>query len=64
MTQTYDSTGKKMTVVSKIVSAVDVSDAWSKEDQHGLIQASLAYAERTIWAEDEPRGDVGHKGEK
>ena len=30
--------------------AVDVSDTWSEEDQHDLIQASLAHAERTIWA--------------
>jgi Arc/MetJ-type ribon-helix-helix transcriptional regulator len=29
--------------------AVDVSDAWSEEDLHDLMQASLAHAERTIW---------------
>lgn len=33
--------------------AVDVSDAWSEEDLHDLMQASLAYAERTIWAGEE-----------
>jgi hypothetical protein len=29
---------------------VDVSDAWSEEDLRDLMQASLAYPERTIWA--------------
>jgi hypothetical protein len=33
--------------------AVDVSDAWSEEDVHDLMQASLAHAERTIWAGEE-----------
>jgi len=33
--------------------AVDVSDAWSEEDLHDLMRASLAYAERTIWAGEE-----------
>ncbi len=36
--------------------AVDVSDAWSEEDLHDLMQASLAYAEHTIWAGEEERG--------
>ena len=35
---------------------VDVSDVWSEEDLHDLIRASLAYAERTIWAGEEERG--------
>lgn len=30
--------------------AVDVSDAWSEEDLHDLMRASLAHAERTLWA--------------
>ena len=29
--------------------AVNMSDAWSEEDLHDLMQASLAHAERTIW---------------
>lgn len=29
---------------------VDVSDAWSDEDIHDLVMASLAHAERTVWA--------------
>ncbi|MDH4136021.1 MAG: DUF2281 domain-containing protein [Anaerolineae bacterium] len=33
--------------------AVDVSDAWSEEDLHDLIQASLEHAKRTIWAIEE-----------
>jgi hypothetical protein len=33
--------------------AVDVSDAWSEEDLRDLIRASLAHAERTIWAGEE-----------
>jgi hypothetical protein len=36
--------------------AVDVSDAWSEEDLHDLMQASLAHAERTIWAGEEEYG--------
>ena len=36
--------------------AVDVSDAWSEEDLHDLIRASLAHAERTIWAGEEEYG--------
>jgi hypothetical protein len=36
--------------------AVDVSDAWSEEDLHDLMRASLAHAERTIWAEEEEYG--------
>ena len=36
--------------------AVDVSDAWSEEDLRDLIQASLAHAERTIWAGEEKYG--------
>jgi len=35
---------------------VDVSDAWSEEDLHDLTQASLAHAERTIWAGEEEYG--------
>lgn len=33
--------------------AVDVNDAWSEEDLDDLIRASLAHAERTIWAGEE-----------
>jgi hypothetical protein len=36
--------------------AVDVSDAWSEEDLRDLIRASLAHAERTIWAGEEEYG--------
>jgi hypothetical protein len=36
--------------------AVDVSDAWSEEDLHDLMQASLAHAERTIWTGEEEYG--------
>lgn len=36
--------------------AVDMSDAWSEKDMYDLIQASLAYAERTIWAGEEEHG--------
>ena len=36
--------------------AVDVSDAWNEEDLHDLIRASLAHAERTIWAGEEEYG--------
>jgi len=35
---------------------VDVSDAWSEEDLHDLMRASLGHAERTIWAEEEEYG--------
>jgi hypothetical protein len=28
---------------------MDVSNAWSEEDLHDLMRASLAHAERTIW---------------
>jgi hypothetical protein len=35
---------------------VDVSDAWSEEDLHDLMRASLAHAERTIWAGDAEHG--------
>jgi len=38
------------------ITAVDVSDTWSEEDLHDLIRASLAYAERTIWAGEEEYG--------
>jgi hypothetical protein len=36
--------------------AVDVSDAWSEEDPHDLMWASLAHAERTIWTGKEEYG--------
>ncbi len=36
--------------------AVDVNDAWSEEDLDDLIRASLAHAERTIWAGEEGYG--------
>lgn len=36
--------------------AVDVSDAWSEEDLHDLMRASLTHAERTIWAGEEEYG--------
>jgi hypothetical protein len=36
--------------------AVDVSDTWSEEDLHDLMQASLAHAERTIWSGEEEYG--------
>jgi len=36
--------------------AVDISDAWSEEDLYDLMQASLAYAERTIWTGEEEYG--------
>jgi hypothetical protein len=39
--------------------AVDVSDAWSEEDLHDLMRASLAHAERTIWAGEKERGAYG-----
>ena len=32
------------------MTTVDVSDAWSEEDLHDLMRASLAHAEHTIWA--------------
>ena len=35
---------------------IDVSDVWSEEDIHDLVQASLAYAESTIWAGEEEYG--------
>ena len=35
---------------------VDVSDAWSEEDLHDLMRASLAHAEHTIWAGEEEYG--------
>ena len=35
--------------------AVDMSDAWSEEDLHDLIRASLQYAERTICIPHLPR---------
>lgn len=31
----------------------DTSDVWSEEDIHDLITATLAYADQTIWAEEE-----------
>jgi len=36
--------------------AVHVSDASSEEDLHDLIRASLAHAERTIWAREKEYG--------
>jgi hypothetical protein len=33
-----------------------MSDAWSEEDLYDLMQASLAYAERTIWTGEEECG--------
>jgi hypothetical protein len=36
--------------------AADVSDAWSEEDLRDLMRASLAHAERTIWAGEEEYG--------
>ena len=33
-----------------------VSDAWSAEDMHDLMQISLAHAERTIWIGEERYG--------
>jgi len=36
--------------------AVDVGNTWSDEDLDDLIQASLAHAERTIWAGEEEYG--------
>ena len=41
-----------MTGLTEIINAVEVSDAWSEEDLHDLMRASLAHAERTIWDQD------------
>ena len=46
------------------MNAVDVSDAWSEEDLHDLVRASLAYAERTIWAGEEEYGQAGRQSDK
>ena len=32
---------------------VDTGDVWSEEDIHDLVNATLAYADQTIWAEEE-----------
>jgi len=37
---------------------MDVSDAWSEEDLHDLMQASLAYAERASLLADRIGRDV------
>ena len=41
---------------------VDVSDAWSDEDLHDLMQASLAHAERTIWVGEAECGQTTSDG--
>jgi len=38
---------------------VDTSDVWSEEDIHDLVTATLAYADQTIWAEEETDNVTG-----
>ncbi len=38
---------------------IDTGDAWSEEDIHDLVIATLTYAGQTIWAEEEADDTAG-----